>query len=360
MGDGSRPSQDKGARVLLAFASLVIVIAGLKAAKTLILPFLISAFLALVTLPLMTWLRDKKIPTGFSVLITLLVVVAVLVGIGTLVGDAISAFTAEAPRYREQLVGMTDQVQGWLEEKGLTLPERVSADLINPGQALDVVTGTLRGVAGVLSNLLMVFLIIVFILFEAAGFPAKLQVAFGHRESSRRYDKIRTEIQRYLQAKTLISLTTGGLVGIAMAIIGVDFPLLWGSLAFFLNYIPNLGSIIAAVPPVILAMVQLGPGHALAVAAVFVAVNVTLGNLVEPHIMGRRMGLSTLVVFLSLVFWGWVWGPVGMLLSVPLTMIMRIMLENTEDLRWIAVLLGPTPKIEAPPAKKTKALGQTS
>jgi predicted PurR-regulated permease PerM len=189
-----------------------------------------------------------------------------------------------------------------------------------------------------------VLLTIVFILSEAAGFPAKLRAAFGRRESSDRFANIRQEVQHYLGIKSLVSLTTGSVVAGALAIIGVDFPLLWGMLAFLLNYIPTFGSILAGIPPFLLAIVQLGPGHALAVLLVFVAVNVVLGNFVEPYFMGRRLGLSTLVVFLSLVFWGWVWGPVGMLLSVPLTMIVKIMLENTEDLAWIAVLLGSGPK----------------
>ena len=154
------------------------------------------------------------------------------------------------------------------------------------------------------------------------------------------------EVQRYLGQKTLISLTTGSLVAAAMAIIGVDFPLLWGMLAFLLNYIPALGSILAAIPPAILAIVQpeLGFGSVLAVAIVFLSINIALGNFLEPYLMGRGLGMSPLVVFLSLIFWGWVWGPVGMLLSVPMTMIIKIMLENTEDLRWIAVLLGPAPR----------------
>ena len=139
---------------------------------------------------------------------------------------------------------------------------------------------------------------------------------------------------------------TGTVVGVAMAIVGIDFPVLWGVLAFLLNYVPNLGSILAAIPPVLLALVQFGVGRAIAVVAVFAAVNVLLGNLLEPRLMGRRLGLSTLVVFLSLIFWGWVWGPVGMLLSVPLTMIVKIMLENTPDLRWVAVLLGDRPPRE--------------
>jgi len=208
-------------------------------------------------------------------------------------------------------------------------------------------------VAGVLSNLFVALLTIVFILFEAAGFPAKLRAAFGDRQGSERFEKIRYEVQHYLGIKSLVSLTTGAAIAAALAILGVDYPLLWGMLAFLLNYIPTFGSILAGIPPVLLAIVQLGPGHAIAVALVFVTTNVVLGNFVEPHFLGRRLGLSTLVVFLSLVFWGWVWGPVGMLLSVPLTMILKIMLENTPDLAWIAVLLGRDPKHEPAAAKIT-------
>jgi len=197
-------------------------------------------------------------------------------------------------------------------------------------------------VLAILSNSLLVLLTIALLLFEAAGFPDKLQAAFGGVASSDRYEKIRTEIQRYLGIKTIVSITTGSLVAAALAVIGVDYPLLWGTIAFLLNYIPTLGSIIAAIPPLLLAAVQFGIWRALIVALVFLSINVVMGNLIEPYFMGRRLGLSTLVVFLSLVFWGWVWGPVGMLLSVPLTVILKIMLENTEDLRWIAILLGPS------------------
>lgn len=337
---------NKGARVLLAAASVVIVIAGIQGARGLLLPFLVSGFLALVTLPLLNWLQKKKLPMAVAVAVTILVAVSVLVGVAVLVGGSIKGFTRQAPLYRERLQTMSADVLTWFQERGINLSEQITTDLIDPAAAVDVVSGTLLGVAAVLSNLLLVFLTIVFILFEAAGFPAKLRVAFGERAGSERYEKIKLEVQRYLQTKTWISLLTGLLVGIAMWIIGVDFALLWATLAFLLNYIPNLGSILAAAPPVMLALLQLGPGHALAVAIVFVTVNMVFGNLVEPYFMGRRLGLSTLVVFISLVFWGWVWGPVGMLLSVPLTMIVKIMLENTEDLKWVAVLLGPTPKID--------------
>ena len=241
--------QDKGARGLLIAASLVVVIAGIKAAASLILPFLISIFIAMITLPLLNWLQSKKIPTPLAVLATILVAVGVLTGVAIVIGDSIKDFTVEAPKYKARLDVMFRGVIENLQARGINLSDALTTDLVEPGRAMDLVTGTLRGVAAVLSNLLFVFLTIVFILFEAAGFPAKLRAAFGQRQSSDRFAKIRNEVQRYLATKTVISLTTGILVGSAMAIIGVDFALLWGTLAFMLNYIPNLGSIIAAVPP---------------------------------------------------------------------------------------------------------------
>jgi predicted PurR-regulated permease PerM len=148
------------------------------------------------------------------------------------------------------------------------------------------------------------------------------------------------EVRHYLAIKTWISLATGFLVTVFLVSIGLDYAILWGVLAFMLNYIPTLGSIIAAVPAILLAYIQLGGGWAVGVTAGYLAVNLIMGNLIEPRVMGQGLGLSTLVVFLSLLFWGWVLGPVGMVLSVPLTVTLRIALESRQETRWIAVLLG--------------------
>jgi predicted PurR-regulated permease PerM len=150
-------------------------------------------------------------------------------------------------------------------------------------------------------------------------------------------------VNRYLIIKTAASLVTGILIGLWVWILGLDFPLIWGLLAFMLNYIPTLGSIIAGVPAVLLGFIQFGPGRALMVAVGYLVVNAVLGSVVEPRFQGRGLGLSTLVVFLSLAFWGWVWGPVGALLSVPLTMTLKIALESSPDTRGIAILLGSNP-----------------
>jgi AI-2 transport protein TqsA len=153
------------------------------------------------------------------------------------------------------------------------------------------------------------------------------------------FQTIRANVNRYMGLKALISLATGVSIWILLALIGVDFPGTWGLLAFFLNFIPAIGSIIAAVPAVLWALVQLGLSSASLTALAYLVVNIIIGNFLDPRIIGKKLGLSPLVVIISLIFWGWVLGPIGMLLSVPLTMIAKIALATSEETRWLAVML---------------------
>ena len=159
-------------------------------------------------------------------------------------------------------------------------------------------------------------------------------------QAARRARQMLVELRRYMALKTAMCLLTAALIAVWLALLGIAYPILWGVLAFFFNFIPNIGSLIAAIPPILLGLVQHGPATAAITAGGCLAINGIIGSVVEPRIMGRGLGLSTLVVFLSLLFWGWVFGPAGMLLSVPLTMIVKILLESAEETRWFAVLLG--------------------
>jgi predicted PurR-regulated permease PerM len=191
-----------------------------------------------------------------------------------------------------------------------------------------------------MANLFLIVLTIVFMLFEAQSLPRKVHLALDDPEMRlSQIERFLQSVNQYMVIKTLVSLATGVIVGVGLALMGVDYALLWGVVAFLFNYIPNIGSIIAAIPAVLLAFVQLGTAGAGAVAALYLATNMVMGNLVEPRFMGRGLGLSTLVVFLSLIFWGWLLGSVGMLLSVPLTMIVKIALESSQSGSWLAILL---------------------
>jgi predicted PurR-regulated permease PerM len=328
-------------RVLLTLAALVVVVAGMRVAEPIITPFLLALFITTIVAPPMFSLQRRGIPKGvamFLVLTVFLVLGALLI---VLVGNSVNDFATRLPDYQQRLKGYLDGAGAFLENLGIPLSRNMLDDFVDPSKAMGLFATTLKGLGGVLSNAFLIFFTVVFLLLEANGFSAKLRASLGDPEKSYpRFVYFSESLQQYLVIKGVTSLVTAVMVAVPLAIMGLDFALLWGVLMFILNYIPNIGPIIAAVPAVLLGLVQLGFFPALLVAGVYLAANTIMGNIVEPRLMGRGVGLSTLVVFLSLVFWGWVLGPVGMLLSVPLTMAVKIALESSEDSRGIAVLLG--------------------
>jgi len=348
-----------GARFLMILAAFIVVVAGLKAAEAIAVTFLLSAFIAIICAAPFSMLRAR----GLSSWATLsIVVVAVLVAqlvFVSILATSVTEFRVNLPLYQERLQLLNGQLIVWLGQMGLEIPLDVYDNYFNPAALMKLAGTTLTSLGGVLSNATLITLTVIFMLFEGKNLPAKMQLAFEGRVSFSGLDQFVNDVNRYVTIKTVISLITGLLVFVWLWLLNVDFPLLWGLLAFLLNFIPNIGSIIAAVPAVLLALVQLGVGDAVLVAAGYIAVNMVLGNFIEPRYMGRGLGLSTLVVWLSLVFWGWVLGPVGMLLSVPLTMLLKIAFEARAETRWLAILMGegkparadmPAARVDVPPA----------
>jgi AI-2 transport protein TqsA len=198
-----------------------------------------------------------------------------------------------------------------------------------------------------MANLFLIIITVIFMLFEASSVPRKLHLALDDPQARlKQIDRFLSSVNNYIAIKTLVSIATGICVSLMLWVFGLDFFLLWGVLAFLLNYIPNIGSIIAAVPAMSLAVLQLGPAAAGFIGLGYLTINTVMGNVVEPRYLGRGLGLSTLVVFISLIFWGWLLGTVGMLLSVPLTMIIKIALENSAEGSWFAVLLSGDEELE--------------
>ena len=213
--------------------------------------------------------------------------------------------------------------------------------MFDPGKMVDVATNMLTGLGGVMANMFLIILTVIFMLFEGPLLSNKIHMALEDPDSKmKQIDRFLESINSYLAIKTLVSLATGIIVSVYLWVLNVDYFILWGVLAFMFNYIPNIGSIIAAVPAVLLALITQGPLIAGMVAAGYLTINTVMGNIVEPKFLGKGLGLSTLVVFLSLIFWGWLLGTVGMLLSVPLTMIVKIGLETSIEGKWVATLLG--------------------
>jgi AI-2 transport protein TqsA len=327
-------------KVLLILASIVIVLAGIKAASVIVVPFLLSLFIAMACSPVVTWAISKKVPRSIAVVLVILMIVVFGFILAGLVGQSMNEFSQNLPKYRAQLVDEFAWLIGQAQNFNLKFDKQQILSYLDPGMAMNMVSNLLSSLGGVLTNFLLILLIVVFMLFEADSIPKKVHIALDDPDMKiQQIDKFLVSVKNYLAIKTLVSLGTGLVIGLWLYFLGLDHVLLWAMLAFLLNYIPNIGSIIAAIPAVLLAVVQLGSGSAGLVALGYIMTNTIMGNIVEPRYMGRGLGLSTLVVFLSLIFWGWLLGTVGMLLSVPLTMIVKIALESNSNTRWIALLL---------------------
>jgi predicted PurR-regulated permease PerM len=351
------PTYEPALRGLLGAAAVVIVVAGLKLASAVFVPVTIALFLAMVSLPLLEWLVRHRVNRAVAVTITALADLGVIVFFGWLLAVAVHDVTLEFPRLAPEVATILDRGVAWLEARGFPASDWVSPASFDPGALVDLAGSTFVGVASFLTEVVLIALLIVFMLLESLEIGDKLAHALRtDRGALGRYSRITRDVRRYLLLKTLVSVATGLSVGIWVAVLGLAFPVFWGFLAFLCHFIPNVGALLAAVPAIAFSAIQLGTPRTIAVAAGYAVANLLWGNIVEPNLMGRRLRLSPLVVFVSLVFWGWVWGPAGMVLSVPITMAFKIAFENSPNLKWLALLLEQGPR-RTPPASTAEPSG---
>ncbi|MFT5836021.1 MAG: AI-2 transport protein TqsA [Sulfurimonas sp.] len=324
----------------IVLASVIIVLAGVKSAASIVIPFLLALFIAIILSPSYNYFNKKGIPNGLSLTFVITLFIIFLMFVAKLIGTSAQEFSSNIVFYEEQLSGSLHKLTDLAVNLGVELPENEITSIINPKQIMQLSRGIVQGIGSMFTDGFVILLSVIFMLLESKHFTSKITYATKDNSVINNIEEILSKIKRYMVLKALISLFTGFIIWIALLSIGTDYAFLWAVLAFMLNFIPNIGSIIAAVPAVLITLIQLGSISALIVSGVYIGVNVIIGSVIEPKIMGKGLGLSTLVVFLSLLFWGWLLGIVGMLLSIPLTMIAKIVLDEDDNTRWIAVLLG--------------------
>ena len=326
--------------VFLGLASFVVVLAGMRFAAAIVEPLLLSVFIAILLAPAQSWLMMRGIRHAWALTLVITAMLGLVFLVVAALGNSTQDFVRNLPEYSERLGQMSQRLTMWISGFGVEISRDSITQYLDLGAAIGVVGRLISGTQGALANGFFILITVILILAELPSIPNKWRLASPEAASSlRRFDAVAKKINRYMALKAGISLFTGLTVTLCLLVIGVDFPVLWGLLAFFLNFIPTIGSILAAIPAVLLAIVQLGIGAGAATASVYMVINVVIGNFIEPRYMGQQLGLSTLVVFLSLVFWGWLLGSVGMVLSVPLTIAGKIALEAHPDTKWIAILL---------------------
>ncbi len=350
------PPQGKkmqGMRALITLACVVVVIAGLKAGATFFVPIAVAFFISVLSYPLMAWLMKKGLPHMVALFITVGLIVVTLGLTGWAGFTLLKKFYGELPVYIVRMKGIVEESAAWMERKagiegvtkaveGFNLQSVVDLakrqDVIQ--NMLSFAGSTFNTVALFLGAQIVVLVVMMFILMEAPGTQSRADVI--HQAGGPNFSLLMqsvTDIQKYLGVKTLISAATGLLAFFWCWIFGSSYPLLWGIIAFLFNFIPAVGSTAASIPAIIEALLNQGMGSAVGVGIGYGLINFGLDNFLQPMLIGRKFGISGLVIVLSVIFWGLVWGPIGMFLAVPLTMMTKVILENTHEFRWVSVAM---------------------
>ncbi|GHC09158.1 AI-2E family transporter [Cerasicoccus arenae] len=329
--------------VLFGVAATVIIIAGLKAAAAIVVPFLLAVFLVILIAPIYFWLQRKGAPSWAALIVLILGMLGIGLFGATFFTNAINDFAGNLSKYQRELTLQINDSVKWLESHGVEIEEDWVAKTFDVRSLFTQTANLLKSIGGILSNAFVIILIAIFILMEAARLPDKIRHLPGMTDNRwQDLERIVDNVRHYMGMKTVMSAMTGVLVTTLLILMGVDYPILLGVLAFLLNFVPSIGSIIAAVPGILLAIVLHGMGDAMIVAAGYLIINVGISNVLEPRYMGKGLGLSPMIIIVTLFLWAWMLGPVGMLLSVPLTMAIKVALEASANTRGIAYLMSDT------------------
>jgi len=326
----------------LMAASIVVILAGLRAAQPVVIPIIFSGFLTILALPVTGFLRKHRVPKGLAILMTVLFFGAVLGGLAALLAESVRVFTIQIVEYEDAALDLLHAADHYLEGVGVA-SDTLSPAKVGPAVVVPMLKPAVNALSNMLSKSVVITIIMTFLLVEAEDWARKAEVAFRFTDKERAlgvFIDTTSRVQRYLVIKTFASLATAFFATLGAAVMGLDFLLIWFVITYILNYIPTVGSILAALPPALFALVQFGPGAFLVILGWWVFVNLMVGNVIEPRFLGRSLGISPLIVFISLLFWGWLWGPVGAFFSVPMTVIAKIFLMRIPSTQWAGVLLG--------------------
>lgn len=348
------PTQSQVARFMVIAVGVVAIVGAMHLISSILNPIFIAALFAVLFDIPRSWLIKRGMSHNMALLVTILgTLLITLVFIVVMAGTFVN-LTASLTDYRQEIQTRSAELGALLEQYGIDQEELAAVTQREQTNPLNVIRYVLGGLLSLLSSAVVILAYAIFLLIEVSGFPAKLNAAFKPSEPAYQYiNAVTTNLRNFLVAQTQVSLVTGIGVTIALWLLGVQFAVLWGFVAFLMNYIPYIGSILAAVPAILVAFIQFGPSTTLLwVIVAFLLVNFIVNYTIYPRLMSQGVDLSMFVVLAAMVFWGWVLGPIGLILSVPITAVIKISLESYPGSRWLAVMLGSGPKAEPQPETK--------
>ena len=332
-------------RPIVIVAGIIIILAAIKAAASILSLFFLAVFLAIIFTPGFSWLRKKGVPSWLAVLITFGVIIGCALLLFGLAWFPISQFNEKLPGYQSNLSDQIAAASNLLARFGLDLSSFEEQGFLDVGRVVGFLAPVILTITNTMFLLMVVVLTAIFMVVEAASYPERLRQGLG--VSTGVIDQYRSFAQRvnkYLLTRVKLNLALAVPVTIMLAVLGVDFPIFWGVVTFFMGFIPVVGFLLAVAPPAALGLVESGWVTAVIVIGGFVIFNGIVDNVLQPRLMGQDLKLSPVVVFLSLFLWAFLLGGVGMFLAMPLTVLTVIVLEQFQETRWIAVLMSTNPR----------------
>jgi predicted PurR-regulated permease PerM len=335
--------------VLVGLAALTIALAGVRSVSGILGPAFLALVLIVTVYPLRTWLVSHKVPGAMASLVLLLSVYLLMILITLSLVISVGRLAVLVPDYSSQINGYINDVARWLEHRGVGSTQvHAITGALNVSSLVSAATNVLKGILGVLTDLFFIATLLLFLAFDAAP-TMKIVGDLSERKPDMVHAlaKFAAGTRSYMAVSAGFGFVVAVLDVGALVIMGVPGAFVWGVLAFVTNFIPNVGFVLGVVPPALLALLDGGPTKMIAVIVVYAVLNFVIQSVIQPRIVGDRVGLSATLTFLSLVFWGWAIGALGALLAVPLSLLLRAILVDADPgSRWLLPLISGKPEDE--------------
>lgn len=323
------------------FASLSIGLLAMRAASDILSPILMAAVLAISVSPLLRWFIKRGAPSWLALVLTLVLTILLILVIVWLVGSSVQDFGESLPEYEQRFDEIEESLGSTLTNLGVDVDNLAADRLVAPDQLLGLAAEFAGGLVSGLSNWGLILMTTAFFLVEATVAPRKVHsVAEDSDPDVQRSLRFNQALRQYMVINAGVGLLAAVINVILLAIIGVDFALLWGVLSFFMSFIPSVGFLISVIPPALMALIQFGFTEMLIVIVAYVIINFLVDNVIKPRFIEEGVNISATVTFLSLILWSWVLGPIGAILAVPMAIMVQSILDSREETRWMAYLMG--------------------
>lgn len=336
-------------RLFLTVAGAIAVLAGMRIAAPVIGPIAIALLITIAWSPGSNWLRRRGWPPTVAALTGIVIAIVAVLLFFALVWSSLVDLQAKLPEYQPRAEAIRQAIASRLEALPIDLTRIPSSEAFQPGAILGYALGLVRRLTEAAGNITILLLLMAFMMIEAVRYPEKLHDSFAaSADALHRADRFGASMRSYVVISSTFGLIAAVVNTILLLALGVDFAVLWGVISFLLSFVPNVGFLLALVPPTMLALVQYGFARAGMVVAGFVVINFLVDTIVKPRFVGESLDLAPIVVVISLIFWGWLLGPLGALLAVPLSIAAKFLFESFEESRWLAHLMSDRPGVKAP------------